>query len=114
MTPPALEHRGGSHRRCAGGELDNVLRDPDRQLGFRVHRTRPEPRRAALAPTHLLRVQCRPDKVQSVARTLASWPQTVFVYALAESAEVIAELTADFDALPALLGAELDGVLTYG
>jgi hypothetical protein len=49
-----------------------------------------------------------------VARTLASWPQTVFVYALAESAEVIAELTADFDALPALLGAELDGVLTYG
>jgi DNA-binding Lrp family transcriptional regulator len=67
----------------------------------------------ALAPTHLLRVQCRPDKVQSVAHTLASWPQSVFVYVLAESAEVIAEVTAEFDALPALLGAQLDGVLTH-
>jgi DNA-binding Lrp family transcriptional regulator len=67
----------------------------------------------ALAPTHLLRVQCRPDKVQSVARTLASWPQSVFVYVMAESAEVIAEVTADFDALPALLGTELDGALTH-
>jgi DNA-binding Lrp family transcriptional regulator len=66
----------------------------------------------ALAPTHLLRVQCRPDTVQSVARTLASWPQSVFVYVLAESAEVIAEVAAEFDTLPGLLDAELDGVLT--
>ncbi|MCV7288625.1 Lrp/AsnC family transcriptional regulator [Mycolicibacterium wolinskyi] len=67
----------------------------------------------ALAPTHLLRVQCRPDAVQSVARALAARPDTVFVYALAESAEVIAEVTSEFDALPSLLVMELDGVITH-
>lgn len=67
----------------------------------------------ALAPTHLLRVQCRPDAVQSVARALAARPDTVFVYAQAESAEVIAEVTSEFDALPSLLGMDLDGVITH-
>lgn len=70
----------------------------------------------ALAPTHLLRVQCQPEKVHLVARSLACWPQSVFAYVLAESGEVVAELTADFDALPTLLGTELprlEGVLTY-
>lgn len=67
----------------------------------------------ALAPTHLLRVQCRPDTVQSVARALAGRPDTVFVYALAESAEVIAEVACEFDALPSLLGMHLDGVVTH-
>jgi DNA-binding Lrp family transcriptional regulator len=67
----------------------------------------------ALAPTHLLRVQCLPDTVQSVARALAGRPDTVFVYALAESAEVIAEVACEFDALPTLLGMDLDGVFTH-
>jgi DNA-binding Lrp family transcriptional regulator len=65
----------------------------------------------SLAPTHLLRLRCRPDCVETVARSLASLPQSVFVYALAESSEVVAELMADFDELPALLGDERDGVL---
>lgn len=67
----------------------------------------------ALAPTHLLRVQCRPDAVQSVARALAARPDTVFVYALAESAEVIVEVASEFEALPDVLGVELDGVITH-
>ena len=67
----------------------------------------------ALAPTHLLRVQCRPDAVESVARLLAARPESVFVYAMAESAEVIAEIGIEFDSLPGVLGVSLDGVLSY-
>jgi DNA-binding Lrp family transcriptional regulator len=65
----------------------------------------------ALAPTHLLRLQCRSDSVEAVARIVASWRQSVFVYAVAECSEVVAELMVDFDELPALLGTGLDGVL---
>lgn len=59
------------------------------------------------SPTHLLRLQCRPDGVRSVAREVAAWPHSVFVYALSGSAEVIAELMMPIDALAPLLLDEL-------
>jgi DNA-binding Lrp family transcriptional regulator len=59
------------------------------------------------SPTHLLRVQCRPDDVRAVAREIAHWPESVFVYALSRSAEVMAELMLPVDRLPSLLLDEL-------
>ena len=59
------------------------------------------------SPTHLLRLKCRPDSVQSVAREVARLPQSVFVYAVSGSAEVVAELMMPFDALAPLLLDEL-------
>jgi DNA-binding Lrp family transcriptional regulator len=68
------------------------------------------------SPTHLLRVQCRPENVRAVARELAHWPESVFVYALSRSAEVLAEVMIPVEQLPGLLLDELpriDGVLDH-
>lgn len=60
--------------------------------------------------THLLRVRCRPESLNAAGRALADWPETVFVYALAEQGEVIAELMADLDDVPRLLDQALPAV----
>lgn len=55
------------------------------------------------SPTHILRLKCSPDSVRAVGQEVADWPQSVFVYALSGSAELIAELMMPFDALAPLL-----------
>lgn len=68
---------------------------------------------AAAAPSYLVRLRCTPHRSQPVARALAARSDSVFVYAMAESSEVIAELlvpqTMDLAALLEEFG-QLDGV----
>jgi DNA-binding Lrp family transcriptional regulator len=68
---------------------------------------------ASTAPSYLVRLPCSSQRIEPVAHTLAARDDSVFVYAMAESSEVIAELllpqTTDLEALRNELGG-LDGV----
>lgn len=65
-------------------------------------------------PTHIIRVRCRPGTTSSVAEAVAARADSVFVYAVGESPEIVAEFASPYDDLagvvlddlPALPGVE--------
>lgn len=61
----------------------------------------------AVDPSHVLTLTCRPGTVRSVAAEVAQWPHSVFVYALADSGQVVAELTLPLGDLSAFVLDEL-------
>lgn len=61
-------------------------------------------------PTHILRVRCRPGATSVVAAAVAARRDTVFVYAVGRAPEIVAEVMAPYDAVPALVLDELPGL----
>ena len=68
---------------------------------------------ANTAPTHIVRVRCRPAAIGSVAEALSARNDTAFVYAVGQAPELVAEVMTSYDDVAALVLDELpllDGV----
>lgn len=110
----ALQVDGRASWRRIAGVLDEPVRTVARRgAALLEDRTVQVAGLSNLVPTHLLRLRCSPGRVRDVARELATRPESVFVYTLSGSAEVLAELMVPYDRLSELLLDELprmDGV----